>query len=786
MSTARWESGLWRSGLPWFFVVGTVVAVLVLSGRASAPPPPLGRAAPAHSFSEARARDIVGQLSEGIGRRVNGTQGYVQAADYLAAELRKIPGVEVETQQGAGTHIHRLFPSLPRVYRTTNVLGRLPGKSSDAILLDAHFDTLVDSVGAADDAAGVACVLETLRALALEAPLDRTIVVSLNGGEEMGQLGAAAFMEHAWAKDVRAYIYLEALPGGRAALIGAGPGNPWLASLYARAVRAPLGNVLGQELAQSGLLPFNGDFVEFHKAGWPGLDVAMVGDAWAVHTRLDRMERLQGGGLQHMGDATLATTRALASASTRLTPDPRRSVYYDLLGITMIAYPSSVARWLGAGALIAFAALLLRARRRRLLSLPSVLAAGAWNGLGLVVGVLSALLPALLLKLVLHRSQGWFSKPGLVVACFALPAAAGMMWVHGRWRARALRKMNGDNDRVALTGGMGALLFWAFWLLLATLGGAGTGYVSLFWVAGGALGLVLATAARPARLAGALVGLVPGAIVTIEVAALIVANIVPMAGMTPESVPADLVVAVLVGLATGLVGVVALTLPDVRGGFGKAALVCAVLGIVGIALTALANPYSALRPKRVVAVHATVAGDSALLLASPGADGMRPLAALFPDASPVPATWPSLEPFVPPFTHKLPAPAQAMQAPSAAVTAEAYDAGTDARQVALHLLGTSPQLELAIPAQSLVAWSIAASLANLTPTQGRYLVRFEGVPAAGVDIQLTLRGPGPVEIELLAIDGAPASGPAIEALARRLPAWTTLISYSYRTARVKL
>jgi hypothetical protein len=611
---------------------------------------------------------------------VNGTAGYVQAAEYLAAQLRKIPGVEVETQQGSGAHIHRLMPSLPRVYWTTNVLGRLPGKSSDAILLNAHFDTLVDSVGAADDAAGVASILEVLRALAREAPLDRTIVVCLNGGEETGQLGAAAFLKHAWASNVRAYIYLEALPSGRAALIGAGPGNPWLASTYARAVKAPLGNVLAQELAQSGLLPFNGDFAEFHKAGLPGLDVAMVGDAWGVHTQLDRLERLQAGGLQHMGDATLAATRALTSATTHLTPDPERAVYYDILGTTMVAYPMWVARLLGGGALLALAVLLLRARLHRLLSLRSVLAAYAWNCLGLLVGVFAALLPAMAVKLVLHRSLGWFSKPELVVACFALPAAAGMLWIHSRWHARALRKMNGDGERVALTGWMGGLLFWALWLLLATLGGAGTGYIPFFWVAGGAIGWVVATLSQRARLAGALIGLIPGAIVTVEVAVLIVANMVPMAGMTPASVPTDLVMAVLVGLATSLVGVVAFTLPYGTGGLGKAALVCAALGVVGIALTALQPPYSALRPKRLVVVHAADADKSALLMASPGADGMRPLASLFPDAMPADAAWPSLEPFAPPFTHMLPAPAPVMQAPSAEITASAYDSTADTRQ----------------------------------------------------------------------------------------------------------
>jgi len=49
-----------------------------------------------------------------------------------------------------------------------------------------------------------------------------------------------------------------------------------------------------------------------------------------------------------------------------------------------------------------------------------------------------------------------------------------------------------------------------------------------------------------------------------------------------------------------------------------------------------------------------------------------------------------------------------------------------------------------------------------------------------------LRGSQPVEVDLLGIDGAPASGPEIESVRKRLPVWVTLSSYSYRMARSRL
>ncbi len=261
-------------------------------------------------------------------------------------------------------------------------------------------------------------------------------------------------------------------------------------------------------------------------------------------------------------------------------------------------------------------------------------------------------------------------------------------------------------------------------------------------------------------------------------------NIASMSGMVPASMPADMVVIVLVGLATALVGVVAFTLPCRTGGVGKMAIICAVLGAVGIALTAAHSPYSATRPKRLLAVHAADGEQGALLLASTGADGMGPLLSLFPNAKPAPATWPTV--MMNPITHMLPAALPAMLAPQAEVTAEHYDPTADTRQVTLHLYGTSAELRLSIPAKTLFGWSASPRLVTLPPTESHYHVNFEGVPSAGVDIQLTLRGSQPVEVDLLGIDGAPASGPEIASVSKRLPDWVTLSSYSYRMARLTL
>ena len=779
------SSGIWGVAIVWLVVFGAIAAILALSAQTLVPPPALGRDAPAERFSEGRARDFVAGLTQGIGHRVNGTLGYRKAAAYLSAELGKIPGVEVETQQGSGVNFHRFAPWAPFVFQATNVLGRLPGRSNDAILLDAHFDTLTDSVGAADDAAGVACLIEILRILARERPLDRTIVVNLNGAEERGGLGALAFLDHPWAKDVRAYVYLEALPGGRAVLIGSGPGQPWLAKTFARSVSLPLGNILAQELTQSGLLPFDGDFTPFHKAGLVGLDVAMVGDAWGLHTDLDRLGRLEAGGLQHMGDVALSATRALASASTSLQHDPRPVVYYDILGYTMFAYSMTTARWLGVVALVLFVAVVMWMRSRGRMSFRDVVGAFLWHCLAMAAGILAGLVAALLLR-ALHRPSGWFSMPILVVACFSLPAAAAIIFVQGTWRKRAMRRLANDATRVSLAAWNGALLFWALLLLLATLRGIASGYVAFYWLLFGVLAVVASVLVPRARLVAPLLGFLPGAIVTIEIATLLIANLVPMTGMFPAGAPTDVVVAVLVSVATGLVGVVAFTIPCRTGGMGKAALASALAGLLGIAVTAGHAAYTPERPKRVVAAHAADEKTNALLLASSGLQGMAPLLSFLPNLAPVPASWPNPDLMAGPFTHMLRAGEPAMPAPQADVISSSYDAATDARSIQLHLRGSSPALRLLIPGNALLGWSASAKLPPLPPSEHRYVVHFEGVKEGGVDFQIVVRGTQPVEVELRGIDGAPAAGLESDAVRKQLPTWTTLHSYSYRVTRLSI
>jgi hypothetical protein len=78
---------------------------------------------------------------------------------------------------------------------SSNVIAELPGTEPDAglVLVGAHHDTQADSVGADDNAVGVAIVLETARAL-IDVRCKHTIRLISFGAEEQLSVGSAAYV----------------------------------------------------------------------------------------------------------------------------------------------------------------------------------------------------------------------------------------------------------------------------------------------------------------------------------------------------------------------------------------------------------------------------------------------------------------------------------------------------------------------------------------------------------------------------------------------------------------
>jgi hypothetical protein len=726
-------------------------------------PRPRPESAPADVFAAGRAWPTLTHLADTIGFRVAGTPGGRRASDYIAARLRRIPGVEVVVQQAEGARLG--WGRLQR-FRTTNVLARIPGRLPETVLVSTHWDTPAGSAGASDAATPTAVAVELARALAAGPPLERTVVLNINGAEEQGLLGAEGFLQHEWAGDVTVFVDLESAgPGGKAALFQVGPGAAWLARAYARSAPYPHGTVIGQDIFQSGAIPSSTDFEIYRDAGLVGLDVAFYEDGWSYHTTRDRSWNVDPGSVQHMGANALALVRELASSSrpdAALSGGPP-SVYYDLFGMVMLAYDQRAARRIAVVVLLLALVAIGSAMRggRAPASLAAAAGALAAIPLALVVTVAASAVAPLLLE----RPHGWYAQPRLALLGYAPVALSTMLAVHGLV-GRATRRLRSPRDRV-LASAAGALAALSVCYAALTLAGVGSAYLLLWWLAPASLAL-LAAAWMPvgrrrtdAVLAAA--ATLPGILLTLQLLVMLLRLFAPIAGRFPTPIPFDIPIAAIVALMTALLATLPLALVHGVGRFGAAAAASAALGLVGLAALAVVHPYDAEHPQRIQLVHRSDAeGDRVELSgwdwpgigealesiegASPHGPGARPGGASF-SGPPVPFPAPRLE----------------------RVTATPLVAGK--RTVSLRVPAEEGVYlhRLLLPSDRLAGWSLGALPAA---RGGRIAIDLLDAPPEGWTMTLEIRGAEPVPLELLAFRAE--TTPAAARVVRSLPDWTTV------------
>jgi acetylornithine deacetylase/succinyl-diaminopimelate desuccinylase-like protein len=170
-------------------------------------PDPTPANAPAQVFSAERAMAHVAAIAQ----KPHPSQSaeWVRVRDYLRGELSKF-GVEPQIQTGIGTYLTKRRGRMSGPVE--NIVARLKGSANTRpIMLAAHYDSSPNGPGAADDAHGVAVLLETLRALHSGPPLRNDVIFLMTDGEERGLLGADVFMrEHPWSHDPAVALNFEA------------------------------------------------------------------------------------------------------------------------------------------------------------------------------------------------------------------------------------------------------------------------------------------------------------------------------------------------------------------------------------------------------------------------------------------------------------------------------------------------------------------------------------------------------------------------------------------------
>ena len=326
--------------------------------------------------------------------------------------------------------------------RVRNVIAILGPPTGKALLLNAHYDSVPVGPGASDDGIGIATLLEVARNLK-DRPLRRPIILLFNEGEELGLVGARAFLADPLSHKVDALINLEARGvRGPVNMFETSRPNAAPIALFATAVKNPVANSLSTDVYR--LLPNYTDVNSFAARGWLTLNLAPIGNETRYHSAGDNLAALDPATLQHMGDQTLAIAEALNFGTPKARGD---RIFMDVTGRTLITLPLGIGVLLLVGLLIGFAVISLRR-------------GGLFRGTVTIVGsvVVATILSWLILAVVGAVRHGMFWRAHPVWTHLAVYAATIFA------TTVLLAAIGAGLDRTRLRP--------AFWLIFLIIGGA--------------------------------------------------------------------------------------------------------------------------------------------------------------------------------------------------------------------------------------------------------------------------------------------------------------------------
>ena len=326
-----------ESGGKLLFQLGVLIAtflLIALSVKLTSPPKPLGLDAPEAEFSSARAfRHIEAICKE---PRMIGTPEHQRVAQYLEDELTRL-GYEVDIQRTTTTN----YGNIPIFANVTNVMGRIKGAdNTKAVLIVGHYDTQPHTTGAADDGIALASMLESAEILKKNYTLCNDIIFLFTDAEEVGLLGAIAFVEeHPWVNDVGIVLNIEARGNkGTALSFEVSSNNGWIIKEFMKNVEKPFAGSMMYEVYK--MLPNYTDFTIFKNKGLSGFNVAIVEGFENYHSPTDTPENLSLASLQHMGSYVVSVAKHFGNISLHETK-ANDLVYFNLIGSKMVSYPMS-------------------------------------------------------------------------------------------------------------------------------------------------------------------------------------------------------------------------------------------------------------------------------------------------------------------------------------------------------------------------------------------------------------------------------------------------------------
>ena len=311
------------------------ILLIVFSIRSASPPSVREGVIPDSAFSVQRAYAHLLQISHAP--HSTGTPENARVREYIVSACKAL-GFDVQVQNSVATSNYGEFVRAANIY---NVIAIKKGAhNSKAVMLMAHYDSQANTPGAGDDGAGVAAMLETARALQKINPLQNDLILLFTDGEEIGLLGANAFVkESPLLKEIGIVINFEGRGNsGPSNMFEVNPQNGWAINEYAKSAAHPFANSLGYEIYKK--LPNGTDYTLFKDAGITGLNNAYINGFVNYHSPNDKPENLDLRSLQHHGDNMLSLARHFGNLNIVNTKAPDIS-YFNVIGSWFIHYPAS-------------------------------------------------------------------------------------------------------------------------------------------------------------------------------------------------------------------------------------------------------------------------------------------------------------------------------------------------------------------------------------------------------------------------------------------------------------
>jgi glutaminyl-peptide cyclotransferase len=282
-------------------VLGVVLAATVASAQAPA-------------FDSTKAWEHVRQQLA-IGPRPSGSPGNVKTRQYITAQLTAL-GIKTTEQPFEGK-----TPIGP--IKMANIIGTIPGKSADRIILASHFDTKlfreVRFVGASDGASSTGALIELAPVLKMRKDLPFTIELLFLDGEEAviewagtdNTYGSRHYVEAArqsgTLKSIRALILLDMIGDRDLTIRRESNSTRWLTDIVWATARK-----LGHHQFMDEETTVEDDHLPFVRAGVPSLDIIDL-DYPQWHTPQDTIDAISARSIQIVGDVVIASLPQIES-----------------------------------------------------------------------------------------------------------------------------------------------------------------------------------------------------------------------------------------------------------------------------------------------------------------------------------------------------------------------------------------------------------------------------------------------------------------------------------------